>query len=478
MLHYVTGGRGHSRRPCRQEVLDGLASRYGLLGRPPATLEEMGAIIGVTRERARQIQIRHESITKLRPWWPQLDAALEIARTMAPCTETALANELARHHLSAAGYSVESLRACAMFAGRSFELEAVDGTVTADSAELTAVLRATRRLSSRQGLGSLLQISDEVLDDGVVLTEEDVHSLLSASSSVIWLGSDHVTWAASARNRLVNTLRTILSVHQPVELATAQKAIANFWSYRSAGRGSAQPGLVPPTTASLRAFCEWHDQFTVTPAGITAAVPLDRSEELGVEAALLVELIRSSPNGALDRVSLMETAEAVGMKLSTVGVYLTFHPAFVQLDRNVWTVRGTEMPPDVVARTKRQARLRAKAENRDFRTGLRAGSRPWVAFAVTSNFRLTGVILRQWLPAGTPSLRLELIDGQGDPCGTATYNDDTGFTHGLGTYLNRFDLRVGEYMHILVNTDEESAQITHGGASLIDGSPANTDLAV
>ncbi|GGM74280.1 hypothetical protein GCM10012275_51200 [Longimycelium tulufanense] len=31
------------RRPCRPAVINGLAARYGLLGQPPATLEETGA---------------------------------------------------------------------------------------------------------------------------------------------------------------------------------------------------------------------------------------------------------------------------------------------------------------------------------------------------------------------------------------------------------------------------------------------------
>lgn len=216
----------------------------------------------------------------------------------------------------------------------------------------------------------------------------------------------------------------------------------------------------------------------MTPAGITSTVALDHTDELGVEAALLVEVIRSSPNNALDRISVMETAKAIRMKLSTAGVYLTFHPAFVQLDRNVWTVRGTQVPTDVVGAIRRQAQLRSKAENHDFHTGLRAEGQPWVAFAATFNFRLTGVLLRRWLPAGTPSVRLALVDGQGDSCGTATYNDGTGFTHGHGVYLKRFDLRVGEYVQILADMDWGSARITHGDASLMNGPRVHTDLVV
>lgn len=463
------------RKPCRLAVINGLAARYGLLGQPPATLEEAGLVMGVTRERARQIQKQHKVLYGLYLYWPQLDAALELARRLAPCTEFALADELLRRGITITRYSLDSLRACAEFTGRPFDLQLKDGVVTDDPDSLTAVYRATRRLAERQGLATLLQVSDEALDAGVVVTEDDVRALLAASESVAWLDEDHVTWGASSRNRLVNTLRTILSVHQPVDLLSARQAVENFWAFRNSGRTADQGDLVAPTITGLRAFCEWHDQFAVDDDELSATVPLDPNAELGVEAALLVELIRMSPNGVLDRTSLMETAEAFGMNLSTVGVYLTFHPAFVQLDRNAWTVRGTQVASDVVVTVQRQARARSLTENRDFRADVTPNGRPWVMLAVTSNFRLTGVLLRRWLPAGTPSTRFELTDGRGEPCGTAVYNDETGFTHGFGTYVRRFGLRVGEYVYMCADPDEETASVTHGGSDEV-GRLAQTNL--
>ncbi|MCK9893122.1 hypothetical protein MXD62_17040 [Frankia sp. Mgl5] len=451
------------RKPCRPAVINGLAARYGLLGKPPATLEETGLAMGVTRERARQIQKQHKVLYGLYLWWPQLDAALELARRQAPCTELALADELLRRGVTTTRYSLDSLRACAEFAGRPFDLDLRAGVVTNDPDTLTAVYRATRRLTERQGLATLLQVSDEALDAGVVVTEDDVRPLLAASESVVWLDEDHVTWGSSVRNRLVNTLRTLLSVHQPVDLPSARRAVENFWTYRNSGRTADQADLVAPTITGLRAFCEWHDQFAVDDNELSATVPLDHNAELGVEAALLVELIRMSPNGVLDRTSLMETAEAFGMNLSTVSVYLTFHPAFVQLDRNAWTVRGTQVASAVVATVQSQARARSLTENRHFRAGTTPNGRPSVTLAVTSNFKLTGVLLRRWFPAGTPSTRFELIDGRGEPCGTAVYNDETGFTHGFGTYVRRFGLRVGEYVYMCADLEEETVSMTHGG---------------
>jgi len=43
---------------------DVVARRFGLLGHPGATLEQVGAEVGITRERVRQLQI--EALGKLR----------------------------------------------------------------------------------------------------------------------------------------------------------------------------------------------------------------------------------------------------------------------------------------------------------------------------------------------------------------------------------------------------------------------------
>jgi hypothetical protein len=460
--------------PCSNEVLNALLLRYGLLGHPPATLDTMGQAIGRTRERARQIQNKHDqALHSTRPSWPQLDRALELARSMAPCRHKDLAEQLIRHKLTATSYSLKSLQACAGFGRRDFDLEEIDGVVGISSPELASLVRATRALSSRQGLASLLQISDELVDDGVIMSENDVRANLLLADGVTWLDDTHVTSPGVTRNRLTNTLRTMLSVHQPVELEVARQAITAFWTYRNAGRAADQRNLIPPTSDGLRAFCSWHPEFAVVPAGqnqaIYSTVALDFTSELGVEAAMLVELIRSAPDAAMDRVTLLEAAEAVGMKSATVSIYLSFHPAFINPARNVWSILGTQLTPEAVRNIQRLALQRSRKEGHDFVTGITVQRHPWVALAVTSNLRMSGAILKRWLPSDTGSLRLPAIDGLGDPCGMVVHNAESGFTHGLATYFRRFNVRVGEFLLLTADLDWETAQITHGDRQLLHG---------
>jgi uncharacterized protein YjiS (DUF1127 family) len=460
--------------PCGNNVVEALLLRYGLVGQPPATLDVMGQAIGRTRERARQIQDKHgQALHSTRPSWPQLDRALELARLMAPCREEDLAEELIRHKLTAIRYSLKSLQACADFGRRDFELEEADGVVCISSPELASLIHAIKALSSRQGLASLLQISDELLDDGIVMSENDVRTNLLLTDGAAWLDDTHVTWLGAPRNRLINTLRTMLSVHQPVALEAARQAITDFWTYRNAGRTADQRDLIPPTSDGLRAFCSWHPDFAVVAAGggdcIRSTIDLDFASELGVEAAMLVELIRSAPDTATDRVTLLEAAEAVGMKSATVSIYLSFHPAFINPARNVWSILGTQLKPEAVRNIQRLALQRSRSEARDFVAGMTAQDHPWVALAVTSNLRMCGAVLRRWLPIDAKSLRLPAIDGLGDACGTVVYNAESGFTHGLATYFRRFDVRVGEFLLLTADLDWETAQITHGGSHLLRG---------
>ncbi|BDX05546.1 hypothetical protein MACH26_10670 [Planctobacterium marinum] len=58
--------------PKQREVL---ARRFGLLGYEPSTLEDVGAEIGLTRERVRQIQV--EALRRLREILSQQGLSLE-----------------------------------------------------------------------------------------------------------------------------------------------------------------------------------------------------------------------------------------------------------------------------------------------------------------------------------------------------------------------------------------------------------------
>jgi hypothetical protein len=110
-----------------------------------------------------------------------------------------------------------------------------------------------------------------------------------------------------------------------------------------------------------------------------------------------------------------------------------------------------------------------RTEAREFRAGSDLDGNVWAAFSVTSNFRMSGVLSKRWVPTDTGPLRIALTDGRGDPCGTVVYSPESGLTHGVGTYIRRFAVQVGQHILITADLNWGTGRIVHGDASLLEG---------
>lgn len=81
--------------------LQALLARLGLAGQPPITLEDSGALLGLTRERMRQVQARFEKRLPDHPvFMPQLDDAIAEVRSVAPIGCEAAARTLQEKGIS------------------------------------------------------------------------------------------------------------------------------------------------------------------------------------------------------------------------------------------------------------------------------------------------------------------------------------------------------------------------------------------
>lgn len=106
--------------------LRALLRRLGCDGYEPATLEEAAAVLGITRERMRQIHKRFTDRLPNHPaFMPQLDKAIEILREAAPLGVDGAAVLLQTKGISTQPFHPKSLLAAAEFCGRAqlFEIE-------------------------------------------------------------------------------------------------------------------------------------------------------------------------------------------------------------------------------------------------------------------------------------------------------------------------------------------------------------------
>ena len=70
--------------------------------------------------------------------------------------------------------------------------------------------------------------------------------------------------------------------------------------YRFVSLSRARPKVVPPYPV-LRAYFQTHPEFVVEDEKVRSAEPLDYRNELGTTETILVDVLRASPGGALDR---------------------------------------------------------------------------------------------------------------------------------------------------------------------------------
>lgn len=342
------------RRPCEARWLNAMALRIGLAGDPPMTLEEVGRRLGVTRERVRQVMAKHVSLPDcLRPYLPQLDRASALLHELAPASAEELSALLHREGLTSGRASFESLRAAAVFTGRSFSVTTCKGLVVRDAHETRAVLAAARKLTTRHGAFQVEHLADEVAIEGWKLTDDDAERYLRSAPDVVHLTGSYFVYPAAARNRLAAALRTTLSVHQPLPLATATTAIRRLYEWRNFGGGSAGREVVPPGASAVRAFCAHHEDFEVTDTAdggclVGAREPLDWREVLDAESRTMVAVLDEADHHVLDRQTLIARCEARGVRATAAAANLTYHPAFVRLGRNLWSLLGRDVPAEVV----------------------------------------------------------------------------------------------------------------------------------
>ncbi|HEX5493939.1 MAG TPA: sigma factor-like helix-turn-helix DNA-binding protein [Mycobacteriales bacterium] len=343
------------RRRCEDRWLRAMALRIGLTGMPPMTLEEVGRRLGVTRERVRQVMAKHVSLPDcLRPYLPQIDRVTALLHDLAPANMEKLSERLQHEGLTGSRVSFDSLRAAAVFTGRALHVTTSSGLVVRDIREARAVLAAARKLTTRHGVFQVEQLADEVAIDGWKLTDEDTERYLRSAPDVHHLTGNYYLCPGVARNRLATALRTTLCLHQPMSLQAVAAATRRLYEWRNFGGGSAGREVVPPAAHAIRAFCVAQENYQVREEGGTCLIgttePLDWREVLGAESRIMVSVLDEVPHRILDRQTFLTRCEARGVRTNTAAVHLTYHPAFVRLGRNLWTLLGQDVPPEVIER--------------------------------------------------------------------------------------------------------------------------------
>jgi Sigma-70, region 4 len=436
--------------------LDALLQRFGFDGRPPRTLQYAADVMGVTRERVRQIQTR---VTEKRPshpiFLPALDRALQLVTEIAPAGSNETARQLQTDGVARAPFHPASVLAAAQFCGRSetFEIEptpkgdrVVTSPMLASAAQIT--LLASRQ-SDSFGASNLAELISALKDQEVEVSEEQAREVLRLYSNTVFLNDDWfwVPNKSSNRNRLHNVTRKILSVVSPLDVTTIRDGTRRSYRFR-------EVTLLPPRGV-MTAFFEAHPAFAVEPdTRVRTVDPLDYRAELGKTEQIFVEVLRSSPTGVLDRASLEDACEARGMNANTFSVYSTYSPVLEHLGTDVWALRGVQVNPAAV-NALRQANALKPRERLVADYGWNDEGALWVAVRVPRRYGSFVIGLPSPIAHYVAERRFAARADDGSAAGTIAVNE-VGTSWGYGPFLARrgadegdvlliaFDLAAGE----------------------------------
>jgi hypothetical protein len=336
--------------------LDAILQRLGWTGRDPLTLEGAAQLVGLTRERIRQITSQADKRRSQHPpLLPALDIVLELLEDSLPVNEDDFQAQQRDRGLSIAGLTIEGLRKAADWTHRVFPEVDIVGyahtrrVIAAGALNLEkAILAEARRQNSAWGAASVSEILTRLADETHEPSRDDVLTILKAVGG---LTADDEWWhVATARNRMQNEVRKMLAACGPLTPGQLRAGLVRHYPVR-------QIDNVPPESA-VEFMCRQVSWIRIEDGRAALDPPQDYREVLGEVEATMVEILRGAPDGVLDRQEFMRACMDRGLSDGSVSVYTTFSPILERPTLNVWTLRGSVVNPVAVERIREKSRNR------------------------------------------------------------------------------------------------------------------------
>ncbi len=449
-----------------------LVARLGLGGDPPTTLEEASRLIGCTRERVRQVETKLLARRPSRPvWLPALESALEKLAAAAPLLETEVGSLLAAEGLAAPTMTGASLLAAANFGGVDLSLRTPEGlkvvgrwVVTDADAAVVSAPQIAARHTSTYGLTTMQEIVLALRTNDCEVDPDDVQRVLRDDPRVRftsdrWLWVDKADYASPYSNSLRNAARAILSVNSPQTIASIHEGFRRSQRFRQRD--------VIPSRVAVGEFLAAHPEFFVKGEEVRPVELLDYHEVLGPVAAQVIDVLKASPYGVMDRMSMYEAVTETGVSQATITVWTTYAEWLEHFAPNIWGLRGEKVSPAIVEALQEAAKRRSANEPHErgwFWTP--EGTIALVA-RVTTSFRQTGVITMDAELQKLIGGRRFSARGPHGPVGEIAAGDDHLWVWGWGPFLRRTGVQVGQVVRAEFDLTANTVRLSVGGAELL-----------
>lgn len=331
-----------------------LVSLYGFDGSEPKTLEAVGQVYGLTRERVRQIGDRAR--VRLSSRWhdtPHLAAATEYIKKIAPAGRPAIAAELEKRGITKGYFSPDAILEAAELIDLDTKIRrlAIGENVLFGLGQSRSLIRLClhnlRKSTSKSGCTSVERLALEA--DLPIGEASKVRGILDALSETIWL-DDSKTWVLSnrpTRNRLVNVACKVFAVAQKVEIGELRRAMSRPHRVPYVPPAEALSRLLEFTGAARRCGDLLVHEHSTCPTKLS-----------GIEEILLDGF--RTLGSPLSREALEQYCiEEHGINPTSFYIYLSYSPIVAKLMPGVYALVGTEVSAGSAERI-RTAQLEAR----------------------------------------------------------------------------------------------------------------------
>ena len=183
---------------------------------------------------------------------------------------------------------------------------------------------------------------------------------------------------------------------------------------------------------------------------------------------VIVESLRTSATGVLDRKGLIDTCLPRGINENTLSVYTTYSPILEHLGLDLWKLRGVLVDPVSVEAVRSQNQLRPR-ETRLLDQGWTSEGKLWIAWRLpsTSGQMVLGVpgAINRFL--NSRSFRL-VEKESGKEFGNVSITEG-GTSYGYGQYLRYIGADEGDTMLAEFDFATQDVEISLADSELLEG---------
>lgn len=431
-----------------------ISGRAGFTIDAQLTLDQAGQLVGVTRERVRQVVASFPLDHSIQRRWPlssEMSAIRDLLEGAAGRRRSDLEQELRAGKHDPWHLTIEQADQLLGWFGHPVGLGVdMTGRIHPDSNRLGIpddltlddIRRMVWEMSEQTGFLREPDLTAELRIRQPDLTHDQMAAILDAAVGHLRLPLDYLFFTTHKNPAVLGVFRRMLSWVNPLSAADLHEGLIRRFRFRKFP--------IPPPLEVIVALIERFDEFDVEGDMILCRSPegRDTNTVLGWISAMLL----ASESGVLHRSTILEECRKADMNTTSVSVYLQFGETIRPVGRGCFALTGTS-PTEAAITTAQKVALRSQVPNRVTTSYPTGGIR--LSITVGNALRDSGVVsisVRVKRLIADRSLPITSHVGSHGNLGTSN-----SMLYGLSSAMNALEVMPGDAIIIDINLIENTA---------------------